>query len=303
MIGIENKLIKRAKMLSEKREQYVGLKFNKLTIIDFVRYEENGKLICKAVCECGIINDYLFSSLKGGNTKSCGCIKKTDIGKLISDNNLLYSGVTFGNLTILEIIGYGHGWDIHCIAKCSCGITRTFSLYRIKAGITSSCGCQKSVLLSKNSKTHGLTKHPLYTIWSGIKQRCNNVKRPNHKWYGKKNISMCKQWTDDFVLFYDWAISNGWQKGLEVDRFPNKYGNYEPSNCRITTGAINSNNKTNHRMLMVNNEKLNLKQISNRFNIPYSTLQNRIRRGWDDHKVWSTPIQDQTPGKRRLPSK
>jgi hypothetical protein len=49
---------------------------------------------------------------------------------------------------------------------------------------------------------------------------------------------------------YNWAISNGSEKGLTLDRFPNKTGNYEPSNCRWATylqqnmNRVNTNNVT-----------------------------------------------------------
>jgi len=50
---------------------------------------------------------------------------------------------------------------------------------------------------------------------------------------------MCDEWLNNFKNFYDWAISNGWQKGLTIDRL-NSSGNYEPSNCEFVTRAENS---------------------------------------------------------------
>jgi len=38
-------------------------------------------------------------------------------------------------------------------------------------------------------------------------------------------------------------MANGWRDGLEIDRWPDNNGNYDPSNCRITTSKLNCNNK------------------------------------------------------------
>lgn len=84
---------------------------------------------------------------------------------------------------------------------------------------------------------------PLYTIWCGIKSRCYNPNTANYKYYGAKGITMCREWKNNFIAFYNWAISNGWKKGLSVDRFPNNKGNYKPSNCRLATMKQQANNR------------------------------------------------------------
>lgn len=89
---------------------------------------------------------------------------------------------------------------------------------------------------------------PLYSIWCGIKTRCYNAKAANYKYYGAKGIVMCDEWKNDFMVFYKWAINNGWQPGLTIDRYPNGKGNYEPSNCRIATMKQQAGNRSHENM-------------------------------------------------------
>ena len=90
--------------------------------------------------------------------------------------------------------------------------------------------------------THGLTKHPLYNKWKCMKWRCCNPKHTFFKDYGARGIQVCEQWLNDPKAFVEWSLTNGWQKGLQIDRINND-GNYEPSNCRFVPNRTNSQNR------------------------------------------------------------
>jgi hypothetical protein len=72
-----------------------------------------------------------------------------------------------------------------------------------------------------------------------MKQRCFNPKHSGFKNYGNKSITICDEWYNSFEKFRDWALVNGYQEGLTIDRINNK-GNYEPSNCQWLTRSENS---------------------------------------------------------------
>ena len=120
---------------------------------------------------------------------------------------------------------------------CECGNIKIMRSDYLKVNVMPSCGCNKR----KGNIKHGMHGNPIYRVWKGIKGRCLYEKHPNYKYYGGRGITVCKEWNDDFLLFHDWAISNAWQKGLEIDRINNDKG-YSPENCRIVTKKQNLSN-------------------------------------------------------------
>ncbi|MDQ7818705.1 MAG: hypothetical protein RDU14_16890 [Melioribacteraceae bacterium] len=121
---------------------------------------------------------------------------------------------------------------------CECGNIKVVALLHLGNEHTTSCGCYAKT----KGIIHGLRKHPLYTVWDNMKRRCSKPKASGYKDYGGRGIKVCNEWANDFKVFYDWAIANGWQKGLQIDRIDND-GHYEPSNCRFLTKKKNSQNQ------------------------------------------------------------
>jgi len=81
-------------------------------------------------------------------------------------------------------------------------------------------------------------EYPLYSVWHSMKQRCYDQTRKNYKWYGGRGITICNEWLD-YKTFEKWALENGWNKLLTIDRIDNN-GNYEPSNCHFILREDNS---------------------------------------------------------------
>ena len=66
----------------------------------------------------------------------------------------------------------------------------------------------------------------LYRLWESIKARCYNPKRKDYNNYGGRGITICKKWFC-FDAFKNWALENGYNPGLEIDRIDND-GIYSP---------------------------------------------------------------------------
>ena len=89
---------------------------------------------------------------------------------------------------------------------------------------------------------HNETKTRLYNIWGLMKRRCFNLNDKDYKSYGGRGIKVCKKWKNSYIVFRDWARSNGYHDTLTIDRIDND-GNYKPSNCRWVTMKEQATNK------------------------------------------------------------
>ena len=147
-----------------------------------------------------------------------------------------------------------------------------------------SCGCQKD----KHKYKHGESRTKLYHVYHDILQRCLNINDINYKNYGGRSIKVCNEWLE-FISFRDWALKNGYKKGLQIDRINNN-GNYEPNNCRFVTSQINNQNqrttklsleKANEIRELYKTDKYTRKQIAEIYNVDPGTIYRLI-----NNKIW-----------------
>lgn len=142
--------------------------------------------------------------------------------------------------------------------------------------------------------THGLTKHPLYNKFTKVKSRCYNGDDKAYDRYGGRGITICTEWLNDFVAFYDWAYSTGWYPGtkLTLERIDND-GPYAPWNCKWATHKEQNNNRRSNVLHTIFFEQLTLPQIFEKYGkgrIPYRAFKERMQRGnWDIYDALYTP--------------
>jgi len=156
------------------------------------------------------------------------------------------TGEKFGRLTVVERAENNKFGDAQWLCKCECGTEKAVTGYKLRNGHTKSCGCL-SVDMGKERATHGNSTHPLYRVWRNLKTRCLNPKYWKTHRYGKRGISICDEWIDDFQAFFDFCMANGWRPELQIDRIDND-GNYEPDNCHFVTPAENSRNRSTTKL-------------------------------------------------------
>lgn len=151
------------------------------------------------------------------------------------------TGKKFGKLKVIsfkEIKNHRTMWK--CVCNCSKEVI--VSSNSLMCNRTKSCGCIHKEQLIERNKKHNLSKTKLYKVWQGMKTRCYNKNFMYYHNYGGRGIIICDKWKNDFSIFYDWAIKNGYREGLTIDRIDND-GNYEPNNCRWVTRAEQNRNK------------------------------------------------------------
>ncbi|MCL4419179.1 hypothetical protein M1146_03700, partial [Patescibacteria group bacterium] len=118
---------------------------------------------------------------------------------------------------------------VECL--CVCGKSVFYEFNSVKSGHSKSCGCSRNGKILISSE-----KQPLKSIWNNMISRCYNHRNISYKNYGYVGVEVCEEWRIDFYSFYNWAIENGWQKGLQLDKDIKGNGLlYSPDNCLFVT--------------------------------------------------------------------
>lgn len=176
------------------------------------------------------------------------------------------------------------------ICNCDCGNQTTVRRDGLLSGRIVSCGCYNKERAKKgdNHRKHGKQGTRLYRIWQAMITRCNNLNQSEYKNYGGRGITVCDEWLHDFQAFYDWAMANGYDDSLTIDRIDND-GNYSPSNCRWATRKEQANNKSNNVLLAYCGITKTVAEWSEIQKIPARVINWRIKHKWSVEKALKTP--------------
>lgn len=200
------------------------------------------------------------------------------------------TGMRFGKLTVLEYTNKRNlNRNILWRCLCDCGNEIYVATSCLNSGHTKSCGCGKNNFVEMGKiggkiGKHHLSRTRLYKCYNHMINRCHNSSNIQYKDYGGRGITVCEEWKNDFISFYNWAMSNGYKDDLTIDRI-DVNGNYEPSNCRWVNKYLQANNKRNNVYITCNNETLTIAQWSNRLNINYWNIRRKIQKGWTIQQI------------------
>lgn len=195
---------------------------------------------------------------------------------MIRNFNLI--GSKFGRLTVLRFVEIRRGRAIY-VCRCECGTEFEAKAKYLCNGDTKSCGCLKIDTSRRNGKataTHGLTNHPMYKVWSSMKDRCLNSRCHAYPDYGGRGITVAEEWMSFGQFYADMCPT--YEKGLELDRGNNDLG-YSKSNCRWVTPTINKQNRRKSVFLTVNGVKKHIADWSRETGISRHSIWYRIAEG------------------------
>jgi hypothetical protein len=185
-------------------------------------------------------------------------------------------GKRFGKLKVLSlsrIEKYASGQNKYIwLCQCDCGNTCEKHNKQLLENQFLNCGCQKP------RATHNMRNTRLYNIWSGMKTRCY-AKSCKNKAYQKNHIKICDEWRNSFIAFYNWALKNGYQDDLSIDRI-DVYGDYEPLNCRWADRITQENNTTKNVWVLIKGEVHTIAEWSRILNISPARIKRRVDNGW-----------------------
>lgn len=131
-------------------------------------------------------------------------------------------------------------------------------------------------------------KERLRSIYYGMKQRCYNEKSINYKYYGGRGIRICDEWLESFDNFYQWAIVNGYNNELTIDRIDSNK-DYSPDNCKWSTKKEQAYNRSMSVELTLNGRTMYMTEWAEELGIDKKTLSWRYRNGWSDEEILTRP--------------
>ena len=206
-------------------------------------------------------------------------------------------GKQFGRLTVKKLVGKTKNGMKLWECECSCGKTTIQPTNQLNGGHTKSCGCYSRDVARERFTTHGLRKTQIYKTWAGIKDRTNPNNHNCKDNYRKLGITMCDEWRDNFMAFYNWAIANGYKEEklsngrnkYEIDRI-DTYGNYCPENCRWITQKEQMNNQTTNKFITYKDRTQTLAQWCDELDLDYGLVNQRLCSGWSvDRAFFESP--------------
>jgi hypothetical protein len=180
------------------------------------------------------------------------------------------TGRLFGKLFVIKRTK-NRGENAAWLCRCVCGKETVVLGTRLVCGRTKSCGCA-----SPRSTTHGGSRSRLYSIWRGMRFRCQNTSSISYKYYGGRGIKVCPAW-EDFAIFQAWAFSTGYMDTLSIDRKDNNVG-YQPDNCEWVLPMKQSGNRRSCKKLSYNGHTHTLYEWSKITGLNHSTLYSRFKR-------------------------
>lgn len=195
----------------------------------------------------------------------------------------------FNRLKVIEYVGNNSRGDSLWKCQCRCGNLTEVTAYRLTSGTTKSCGCLQKEKLAKRNFKHGGTYTRLYQIWHDMKERTENSNNKRWERYGGRGIKICKAW-QDFKEFEKWALTNGYNDKLTIERIDNDKG-YEPENCKWETVRKQNRNKSNNVIIEHKGERKTVADWAIEKGMTYDCLRYRLKRGWSIEKALETPIK------------
>lgn len=201
-------------------------------------------------CSCGELTFRDTGPLVSGSAKDCGCSRREThdtLGRMKSTHVNLPIGMQFGRLTVLgNETTNGKNYSVSC--RCDCGVEVRCRVDGLTAGKKLQCGAHPRVLtdeqkavISRRSKSHGMSRTPEYNSWCGMKARCGNVKDSRYSDYGGRGITIYPGWVSDFRAFLAYVGPRPSDE-YSLDRI-DVNGNYVPGNVRWADKSTQTRNR------------------------------------------------------------
>lgn len=187
-------------------------------------------------------------------------------------------GKIINNYLILDSVHIGK--DTKYLLKCQkCGK----EYYKSRTFVKNKGKC---VYCDNGKNYHNASGYQHTRLYERYMSIIRRVK--GHKEYA--HIEVCQEWTNDYTAFMKWALENGYDDSLTIDRIDNSKG-YSPDNCRWVTMKQQQNNRTSNKIVEYQGKKYTISELADYIKLPYNTVLQRIHNNWSIVDVVNTPYK------------
>lgn len=201
------------------------------------------------------------------------------------------TGQQVGEYTVVGFAGFIRGYSAWII-QCKCGksyLKRANDFlhrHRTRTLLGSSCAC-----------IDGRSSHPLFSTWTGMRNRCYCETTESYESYGGRGIVVCDRWNRDF-----WAFAHDMgerpSEKHSIDRIDND-GPYSPENCRWATSEEQARNKRDNRFVTYRGETKTHSEWAATLGITRERFRQRVNAleaiGADPSEAITTPPGETMP--------
>lgn len=271
-------------------EEMIGKKFGRWTALSQAESKKDHRgyniTMIKCRCDCGVERDVMKYTLLNGKSQSCGCRHSEIMHNMFPDSDMI--GKRFGR-GVVDSFAYMKNRSKVWNMVCDCGNKYVASTADLHRKHVLSCGCYH-----RDDRTiHGgvANKERLFGIWMGMRRRCSDKNNIGYERYGGRGIIVCKEWDNDYAVFREWALANGYKDGLTIDRI-NFDGNYCPDNCRWVTPTQQTRNTSYNRYEEIDGVTKSVAQWMDDYGvINRGAVYRRLRHGWSMKDAIFTPVR------------
>lgn len=129
------------------------------------------------------------------------------------------------------------------------------------------------------------SRHPLRSIWSGIKLRCLNPRARNYAAYGGRGIIVCDKWKNSFEAFVA-DVGDRPSPKHSLDRIDNERG-YEPGNVRWATQKEQARNARHNIWLTYNGRTMLMTEWADELGVSRQTMSHRYHKGLTGEQLFA----------------
>ena len=130
----------------------------------------------------------------------------------------------------------------------------------------------------------------LYNIWRGMNRRCHDINSNGYNQYGAKGVTVCAEWRNSYTKFKEWALTNGYQPYLTLDKdelcelqgISPKI--YSPTTCKWKTLKDNASNNlkittenAKQLALLLETTDVTPKELATQYGVSPKTILSRTR--------------------------